>query len=64
MTNHTINVIRNYYGPKTTHTKYVDNQGNIWAGTRNAATKMIAELNDALYITDNNESGRAEYTIS
>ena len=26
MTNHTINVIRNYYGPKTTHTKYVDNQ--------------------------------------
>jgi hypothetical protein len=57
-------VTRNYYGPRTTKTRLIDDAtGEEWRGTRAAARAMIAELDEAIYYTAHNEAGRAEYTI-
>jgi hypothetical protein len=57
-------VTRSYYGPCTTKTRLIDDEtGEEWRGTRAQARAMIIELDDALYYTEHNEAGRAEYTI-
>ena len=61
-TEYAICVTRNWYGPRTTKCRLA-NDGSEWCGTRAQARAMIAELDDAVYYTAHNESGRAEYTI-
>lgn len=62
-----IRVIRNYYGPRTVKSYLLSDDPRSDARaeyrTRAEALARIEQLDQAVYYTDHNESGRAEYRV-
>jgi len=62
--NSAICITRNYYGPQSRKNRLIDDDtGSEWIGSRAEAHAKIKELDNAVYYTSSNESGRADYTI-
>ena len=63
-TEYAIVVERNYYGPRVSKTRLMDEKdGTEWRGSRAQARAEIEALNEGLYYTSQDEVGRAGYTI-
>jgi hypothetical protein len=63
-TSYAICITRNYYGPQSSKNRLIDDDtGSEWIGSRAEAHAKIKELDNAVYYTSSNESGRADYTI-
>jgi len=61
---YSICVTQYWFGGPTTRHRLIDNEtGDEWRGTRSEARAEIAELDDTVYHTSHNESGRASYTL-
>ena len=57
-------VTRKFYGCKTTKSRLLDNDGNVWDGARSDAIKLINKLDSLPYYLSHNEACRATYTIT
>lgn len=57
-------VTREFYGCKTNKSRLLDNDGNIWDGTRAEAIKLIDELYNSIYYLSHNEACRPSYSIT
>ena len=63
-TAYAICITRYYYGPQSRKNRLIDDDtGSEWIGSRAEAHAKIKELDNAVYYTSSNESGRADYTI-
>ena len=57
-------VTRKFYGCKTTKSKLLDNDGNVWDGTMDEAIKLINKLDNSTYYLSHNEACRPSYSIT